>query len=239
MSGVRMNVELISDHLTKTLAQVRNELIAGFSDADQGAYTHLVDWLRKTDIASRALQVGDTAPDFLLPDAYGRLFSSEYLRGEGPLVVSFYRGGWCPFCNAELRALQAAKSEFESLRANLVVLSPETSDLPRQLKRQLNLDLTMLADVDHGAAISYGVLFRVPDETKAYYAGLGYDFGRRHGLTEWMLPIPATYVIDQDGVVRSAFVEPDFTIRQEPSDILAAVRQLARPPAEDASEADD
>jgi peroxiredoxin len=229
----------MSDHLTKTLDQVRNALIAGFSDTDREAYIYLVDWLRKTDVASRALKVGDMAPDFLLPDAHGQLHSSEYLRGEGPLVVSFYRGGWCPFCNAALRALQAVKSEFDSLKANLVVLSPETRDLPRQLKRQLNLDLTMLADVDYGVAISYGVLFRVPDETKAHYAGLGYDFGHRHGSTEWMLPIPATYVIDQDGVVRGAFVEPDFTIRQEPSDILNKVRQLGESQVEDASASDE
>jgi peroxiredoxin len=233
MPGV--SVELMSDHLTKTLNQVRNELLAGLSDTDRDAYIHLVDWLRTTDVASRALRVGDRAPDFLLPDAHGRLHSSEHLRGEGPLVVSFYRGGWCPFCNAELRALQAVKAEFDSLKANLVVLSPETRDLPRQLKRQLNLDLTMLADVDHGVAISYGVLFRVPEETKAHYSGLGYDFGQRHGSTEWMLPIPATFVIDEDGVVRGAFVEPDFTIRQEPSDILNNVRQLAGSQAEDVS----
>ena len=232
---MQTSVELMSDHLTKALNQVRNELLAGISDTDREAYLYLVDWLRKTDVASRALQVGEGAPDFLLPDAHGRLHSSEHLRGEGPLVVSFYRGGWCPFCNAELRALQATKAEFDSLKANLVVLSPETSDLPRQLKRQLNLDLTMLADVDHGVAISYGVLFRVPEETKAHYAGKGYDFGRRHGLTEWMLPIPATFVIDQNGVVRGAFVEPDFTIRQEPSDILNNVRQLGGSHAKDSS----
>jgi peroxiredoxin len=232
-----MNV--MSDYLTKTLNQVRNELLAGLSDADREAYRHLVEWLRKTDVASHALQVGDTAPDFLLPDAHGRLHSSEHLRGEGPLVVSFYRGGWCPFCNAELRALQAVKAELDSLKANLVVLSPETRDLPRQLKRQLNLDLTMLADVDHGVAISYGVLFRVPEETKAHYAGQGYDFGQRHGSTEWMLPIPATFVIDQAGVVRGAFVEPDFTIRQEPSDILDNVRRLAGSQVEDVSASDE
>ena len=119
------------------------------------------------------------------------------------------------------------------------MLSPETGDLPRRLKRQLNLDLTMLSDVDHAVAISYGVLFRIPDETKAHYAALGYDFGRRHGSTEWMLPIPATFVIDQEGVVRGAFVEPDFTIRQEPSDILNEVRQLAGSQAEDASASDE
>ena len=224
-------------NLTKPLNQVRSKLLAGFSDKDRKAYTRLVEWLRKTDVASGALKVGDTAPDFLLPDPHGRLHSSEHLRGEGPLVVSFYRGGWCPFCNAELRALQAVKAEFDGLKANLVVLSPETRDLPRQLKQQLNLDLTMLADVDYAVAISYGVLFRMPDETKAHYAGQGYDFGRRHGSTEWMLPIPATFVIDQGGVVRGAFVEPDFTMRQEPSDILNKVRQLAGSQGEDASPA--
>lgn len=218
----------MSDHLTKTLAQARSELIAGFSDADREAYGQLVDWLRQTDVASRALQVGDKAPDFLLPDEDGRLHSSEHLRRQGPLVVSFYRGGWCDFCGAELRALQAVKAEFDSLKASLVVVSPDTRDLPRQLKAQLNLDLTMLADVDHGVSIAYGILFRVPDETRAHYAKLGYNFGDRHGSTEWMLPMPATYVIDQDGAVRGAFIEPDFTIRQEPSDILATLRQLAQ-----------
>jgi len=188
--GMLMNVELMSDHLTKTLNQARSELMAGFSDADQESYLFLVNWLRKTNIASHALKVDDIAPDFLLPDAHGRLVSSEQLRSEGPLVVSFYRGGWCPFCNAELRALQAVKAEFDRLKANLVVLSPETRDLPRQLKHQLNLDLTMLADVDHGVAISYGVLFRVPEETKKHYSGQGHNFGHRHGSSEWMLPIP-------------------------------------------------
>jgi peroxiredoxin len=229
----------MSDHLTKTLDQLRSELLAGLSDTDREVYIHLVEWLRKNDVVSNALQVGDMAPDFLLPDEHGRLHSSKHLRGQGPLVVSFYRGGWCPFCNAELSALQAIKTEFDRLKANLVVLSPDTRDLPRQLKRQLNLDLTMLADVDHGVAISYGLLFRVPDETRAHYAGQGYDFGYRHGLTEWMLPIPATYVIDRDCVVRGAFVEPDFTIRQEPSDILAKVRQLAGSQVEDASASDE
>src|SRR5262245_57341120 len=131
MPGVQMSVEMMSDRLSKTLNQVRSELMAEFNDADRESYAFLVNWLRNASIASHALQVGDAAPDFLLPDLYGRLHSSEHLRGEGPLVVSFYRGGWCPFCNAELRALQAAKTEFDSLKAKLVVVFPETGDLPR------------------------------------------------------------------------------------------------------------
>ena len=229
----------MSDHAAKTFEQVREEILAGFSEADRESYVHLVDWLRKADVASHALQVGDTAPDFLLPDEEGRLHSSKQLRETGPLVVSFYRGGWCPFCNAELRALQAIKDKLDDLHARVVVVSPDTRDLPRRLKQQLDLDLTMLADVDHGVATSYGILFSVPDETKAHYAGLGHDFAHRHGTSEWMLPIPATYVIDQDGVVRGAFVEPDFTIRQEPSDILSSVRQLSGSHTRDGSESDE
>ena len=90
---------------------------------------------------------------------------------------------------------------------------------PRQLKRSLGLDLKVLSDIDYGVGVSYGVLFRVPDETKAHYSGLGlgFDLGARHRAPDWMLPIPATYVIDTEGRIRSAFVEPDFTIREEPA----------------------
>ena len=118
----------------KTLAQIRSELSATFSAADWESYNHLVGWIRDAGVASHALKVGDTAPDFVLPDANGRLHSSEQLRRDGPLVLSFFRGGWCPFCTAELCALQAAKDEFESLGATLAVLTPETRQFPRQLK---------------------------------------------------------------------------------------------------------
>lgn len=222
-----------------TTASSRDELMAAFSDADREAYLYLVNWLREAGLVSHALQVGDTAPDFLLPDEQGRLHSSRQLRAQGPLVVSFYRGGWCPFCSAELLALQAVRTRLDGLGAKIVVVSPDTRDLPRQLKQRLNLDLTMLADVDHGVATAYGILFRVPDATRAHYAGLGHDFAQRHGTTEWMLPIPATYVIDREGVVRAAFVEPDFTIRQEPADILRSVRHLRGDRTEDRSSTDE
>ena len=162
-----------------------------------------------------------------MPDADGRLHSFEQLRRNGPLVLSFFRGGRSPFCAAELSALQAAKDEFESVGATLAVVTPETRDFPRQLKRSLGLDLKVLSDIDYGVGVSYGVLFRVPDETKAHYSGPGFDLGPRHGSPDWMPPIPATYVIDTEGRIRSAFVEPDFTIREEPVQILASLRRAA------------
>src|ERR1700739_4752129 len=123
----------------KALAQIRTELLTTFSAADWESYNRLVGWLRDTGVASHALKVGDDAPDFLLPDADGRLHSSEELRRNGLLVLSFFRGGWCPFCTAERCALQAAKDEFESFGATLAAVTPETRDFPRRLKRSLRL----------------------------------------------------------------------------------------------------
>jgi len=106
----------------KTLAQIRAELLTTFSAAEWESYNHLAGRLRDTDVAPHALKVGDAAPDFLLPDADGRPHSSEPLRRNGPLVLSFFRGGWCPFCTAEVCALQVAKDEFESVGATLAVV---------------------------------------------------------------------------------------------------------------------
>ena len=160
-----------------------------FSAANWVSYSHLVGWPRDTD-ASHALKVGDTAPDFLLPDADGRLHSAEQLRRSGPLLLSFFRGGWSPFWTAELCALQAAKDEFESVGATLAVVTPETRDFPRQLKRSMGLDLKVLSDIDYGVGVSYSVLFRAPDETKAHYSRLGFGLGPRYGHRIGCCPLP-------------------------------------------------
>lgn len=212
---------------TKPLDQIRAELFSAFDQHEWVNYDRLTEWLRETDIASSALKVGDTAPDFLLPDWEGRLVSSAQMRERGPLVVSFYRGGWCPFCTSELQALQAARSEFDEAGATVVVISPDTMHFPRDLRREKGLDLTLLSDVDYGVAISYGLLFPVPEDVRTHYLERGVDIGARHGSPVTMLPVPATYVVRPDGRIASAFVDVDFTRRQEPEDIVAAVRRAA------------
>lgn len=212
---------------TKPLDQIRAELFSAFDQHEWVNYDRLTDWLRETDIASSALKVGDTAPDFLLPDWEGRLVSSARMREKGPLVLSFYRGGWCPFCTSELQALQAARSAFDEAGATVVVISPDTMHFPRDLRREKGLDLTLLSDVDYGVAISYGLLFPVPEDVRAHYLERGVDIGARHGSPVTMLPVPATYVVRSDGRIASAFVDVDFTRRQEPEEILAAVRDAA------------
>ena len=212
---------------TKPLDQIRAELFSAFDQREWVNYDRLTEWLRETDIASNALKVGDTAPDFLLPDWEGRLVSSAQMREKGPLVVSFYRGGWCPFCTSELVALQGARAAFDEAGATVVVISPDTMHFPRDLRREKGLDLTLLSDVDYGVAISYGLLFPVPEEVRMHYLERGVDIGARHGSPVTMLPVPATYVVRPDGRIFSAFVDVDFTRRQEPDEIVAAVRGAA------------
>ena len=213
---------------TKPLDQIRAELFSSFDQHEWVNYDRLTDWLRETDIASSALKAGDMAPDFLLPDWEGRLVSSARMREKGPLVVSFYRGGWCPFCTSELQALHGARAAFDEAGATLVVISPDTMHFPRDLRREKGLDLTLLSDVDYGVAISYGLLFPVPEDVRTHYLERGVDIGARHGSPVTMLPVPATYVVRSDGRIASAFVDVDFTRRQEPEAILAAVRGAVR-----------
>ena len=205
--------------------RMRSEIFAEFDDEDWASYRRLVGWLREIGAAEGALKVGEVAPDFLLPDADGNLVSSERLRAKGPVVLSFFQGGWCPFCTAELRALQEAKSELAAAGANLVVISPDTQHFPRYLRKEYGFDLTILGDVDYGVAMAYGVLFAVPESVLRHYARRGVDIGGRHGSPVTMLPIPATYVVDRRGKITSAFVEPDYALRQAPDEILKAVRE--------------
>lgn len=215
----------------KTLLQIRDGILEGFSRDHIDSYRTVVRWLQENGIAEQALKPGVTAPDFLLPDADGHLVSSLELRRSGNLVVSFFRGSWCPFCTAELCALRAALPDFRALNASLVAITPDTRDFPRELKQAEGLDFTILSDVDYGVGLSYGVIFAVPAEIKALFLERGLDLSARHGTSTWMLPLPATFVIDREGIIRAAHVEPDFTIRAEPGVILQELQGLGASPA--------
>ena len=180
----------------KTLAQIRTELLTTFSAADWESYNRLVGWLRDTDVASHALKVGDDAPDFLLPDADGRLHSSEQLRRNGPLVLSFFRGGWCPFCTAELCSLQAAKDEFETVGATLVVVTPETRELPAaaQAEPGLGPEGALRRRLRRCHVVWRAIPDARRDQSALFRAGLRPRRPARSPVE--MLPIPATYVID-------------------------------------------
>ena len=177
--------------------------------------------------AARALKAGDKAPSFTLDDPDGQPVSSADLLARGPLVVTFYRGVWCPYCNMELQALQAALAEFETLGAALVAISPQTAPNSRKSVRQNDLGFPILSDPHNDVAAAFGLRFAMPDFLIDLYKGLKNDLPAFNGDPSWTLPMPGRFVIAQDGTVLYAEVNPDYTRRPEPDDMLPALRRAA------------
>jgi peroxiredoxin len=193
----------------------------------QAAYEDLVNRLGRAETAARALKPGDRMPSFVLPNAEGRLVVSDELLARGPLVVSFFRGNWCPYCRKALKALETALPRIESASGQLVALTPETGHHLADTKRVHRLSYEILSDLDGAVGLQFGVLFRAPAAYRAVLAGFGIDLAERHGNEAWFIPMPASFVVDRAGTIRYAFVDVDFTHRAEPEDIVAVLKGLA------------
>lgn len=177
--------------------------------------------------AARALKAGDMAPAFTLQDPDHQPVSSADLLAKGPLVISFYRGVWCPYCNMELQALQVALPAFETLGASLVAISPQTAANSRKSVRQNELGFPILSDPHNDVAAAFGLRFALPDYLVDLYKGLKNDLSTFNGDPSWTLPMPARYVVGQDGTILYGEVNPDYTRRPEPEDMLPALRRAA------------
>lgn len=177
--------------------------------------------------ADRALKVGDKAPSFALKDPEGAVVNSAALLARGPLIVSFYRGVWCPYCNMELQALEAARPDFERLGAALVAISPQTAPNSRKSVRQNGLTFPILSDPKGEVAAAFGLRFRLQDYLVDLYKSLKNDLPTFNDDPSWTLPMPGRYLIGQDGTILYADVNPDYTIRPEPEALLPALRQAA------------
>ncbi|MFI5550441.1 peroxiredoxin-like family protein [Streptomyces sp. NPDC051738] len=180
-------------------------------------------YLADSGQADRALAVGDKAPRFSLPSATGQTLSLDDLLVDGPVVLTFYRGAWCPYCNIALRSLQQHHEAITARGARLVAVSPQIPDESLSLTEKHDLAFDVLSDVGSDTAKQYGLAFDLPDDLAAVYDKLGFDLQRVNDGHPRTLPLPATYVIDRDGVIRWAFVNTDYTTRAEPADILAAL----------------
>jgi peroxiredoxin len=188
--------------------------------------------LEGSEISSRALGVGDAAPDFELPDPSGRLVRLRELRADGPVIVSFYRGQWCPFCNLELRGLQRALGEVAAAGATLVAISPNKPDVTAGTVAELELEYPVLSDHDNQVARMFNLVYEMTQENIDSYRDIGRDIGTLNGTGKWELPVPATYVIDSGGTIRYAFVDLNHRRRAEPSEVAAIAAQLSQTEAE-------
>lgn len=176
--------------------------------------------------ADEALQEGDYAPEFALPNLAGETIDLAELLAAKPVVIGFYRGGWCPYCRLGLRALEAALPAIQAQGAGVVALSPEGPAAARVTAADNGLTFDLLSDASARTGFLYGLLYAMPADLIAFYRHRKLDLAACYGMPTWSVPMTATYVVGRDGMVAYSFVDPDFRRRAEPSDILRIIRRL-------------
>ena len=196
-------------------------------EAAFNALTKSTQELIESGQAERAIKAGDAAPDFTLNDQDGNAVARADLLAKGPLVVSFYRGVWCPYCNIELKALEEAVGDIRARGASLVAVSMQGASDSRKSQRDNSLSFPILTDNAGELADQFGIRWSLQDYVIPFHAGFGVELPKIHGDGQWNLPMPARYVIDTDGTVAYAEVNPEYTRRPDPSDLFPVLDKLA------------
>ncbi|MFZ2144577.1 MAG: peroxiredoxin-like family protein [Xanthobacteraceae bacterium] len=180
-----------------------------------------IEQLRTGVIARTMLKVGDRAPEFMLRNAKGEIVDIGALRKKGPVIVTFYRGGWCPYCNLELKAFQESLPEIKAAGAWLVAISPEKPDDTLSTAEKNALAFEVLSDVGQKVGRAFGLVYQFTEELRSAYRGFGRNIPAHNGTPgEWALPVSATYVIDRNGTIIYAYTDVDYRDRADPRDVL-------------------
>ncbi|EGI72251.1 AhpC-TSA [Pseudoalteromonas distincta] len=174
-------------------------------------------------IKDNALQIGQKVENFSLANHNGENIELADLLKKGPVIISFYRGGWCPYCNLELKALNDYLPQFKTQSAQLVAISPQLPDETLSTAQKNDLEFDVLCDVSNKVAEQFSLLFTLDERIQALYTQFGIDFEHYYGDKSFKLPLPATYVINQEGVITYAFLSEDYTLRAEPIDVMTAL----------------
>jgi peroxiredoxin len=183
--------------------------------------------LLAADRGASVPQPGELAPDFTLPDQKGERIALSERLARGPVVLVFFRGGWCPFCTLTLRAWQDAVPALRRAGGQLLAVTPQLLKGCAHTADRDMIDFRILSDEGNHVAAAYRVLYELPEGLRPFYIKLGHDLPAINGTGSWIVPLPATFVIGQDGKVARAHVGPLVHQRLEPSEAIAAVRELA------------
>lgn len=194
-----------------------------YLDIMHGATAELED----SGIQDKVLKTGDMSPAFSLPDENGQSVSSADLLTKGPLVITFYRGLWCPYCNADLANLKHIVPDVEAAGATMIAISPELPEYSAEIIRKQNLPYSILSDAGNETAAAFGLRFSLPDALKKLYRDtFGIDLEKFSGDPSWTLPMPARFLIDSEGVIRYAESSPDYTKRPDPDALIKVLETL-------------
>ncbi|MGB3614682.1 MAG: peroxiredoxin-like family protein [Elainellaceae cyanobacterium] len=216
--------------LQQQLADKKAEFSAVAPQETQAIMAEANETLASSGITNQTLSTGDVVPTFSLPNATGTSINIQTLLSQGPVVIAFYRGQWCPYCNLELRALQQALPEIQNQGATLVAISPQTPDNSLSTVEKNELEFEVLSDEGNAVARQFGLVFQLPESLRPIYQGFGIDLPAHNGDDTFELPFAATYVIAPSGQIVHGFVDTDYKQRMEPSDIVTALEAIAVSP---------
>jgi peroxiredoxin len=187
------------------------------------AIDRLVARLRQSGAGESAPQPGEPMPPFILPDETGHMVSLQDLTAKGSVAVTFHRGHWCPYCRININALAQANRKVSDEGGQIVAIMPDRQQFSSEIKIKGELPFSILTDIDNGYALSLNLAIWIGDEMQKMMAGRQ-DLPEYQGNNSWMLPIPATFVVGQDGRIKARFVDPDYRKRMAIDDLLAALR---------------
>lgn len=210
--------EIIENFKKERLSQIPDDVKAIMMKATED--------LINSGIEEQLPKVGEKIFDFTLPNYDGKEVRLGELLENGPVVLNFYRGGWCPYCNLQLNYLQSRLDDFKKYGAVLVAVSPELPDMAASTVDRHSIKFYVLSDVDNKVAKKLGLVFKLPDEVVSIYKKLGHDLEKYNGNDKYEIPIPATFVIDKDFTIRYSFGKADYTQRAEPDDIIEVLKTL-------------
>ncbi|MDX6747022.1 peroxiredoxin-like family protein [Polaribacter sp. PL03] len=209
-----------------TLLEVkRKEGPAKFTKEKSEIYADGITSVANSGILESAFNIGDKAPDFTLKNASNTSISLYNELKNGPVVLTWYRGGWCPYCNITLHYLQQKLPQFKDQGATLIALTPELPDNSLSTSEKNNLEFNVLSDIGNTIGKEYGVVFKLTDKVAEIYEA-GFGLSKKNGNDSNQLPLAATYVIDKNGIIKFAFLDADYTKRAEATDIINALKKL-------------
>lgn len=187
-----------------------------------------IEQLRNSHVVDHSLKKGGTIPPFKLPNVDGKSIDSNSLLSQGPLVIVFYRGGWCPYCNLQLHDLQKHLAQIQSLGAQLVAISPQTPDSSLTTAQKAELKFYVLSDVGNQVARKFGLVYKLPKNLVQLYKDFGIDLHRSNGNDSDELPVSATYIVDKKGQIIYSFLDADYKKRAETLDLIKILESLKK-----------
>ena len=212
--------------LHANIAELKAQIEQKLPAATRAIMDRATEDLKNSDILNGAVKIGDTLPSFTLPNQDGTPINLERLLEKGPLVLSVFRGAWCPYCVLELEALEREAQNFRDAGAEILIVSPQHQAASAKLKSEKGLSFDIVSDLGNQYTNTLGLPFSLPDDLRKVYAGIGIDLTDFNGNDAWALPMPARLIIGTDGTVNYADINADYTMRPEPAETLTVLKSL-------------